>query len=261
MPRFGWPYLSKPARGATIDRTSPLAQGLVAALPMSDGAGGCYDAASGAYWTPGAGSAAPTWSASPYGLATSFASASSQSLTGPSLQATAGLSGAAWTAAWSARAASSFSFGLIFTTSGSDVLYMRPSAGLIACYPGPATWSYPGASQQQWHHYAIRVASTSAEFFIDGASQGIQSISAAWSWATAAAIGFASSRSAFNGSIGYWHAWDSLLDSGLIAALAANPWQIIAPGPLRSWVFFQGSGAPSFMPWIFGDQIGANGIG
>jgi hypothetical protein len=251
-----------------IDWTSPLAQGLDLCLACNEGAGNVvYDHVR---QSPLAynGTGAISWAGGVLGMAPTLPSTGYWTIAGAAQYTTQDFTLSWWMRTSSTSGFVVFSTG-IFNTSG---WYVQPNGDAVNNIKFATNQS--GASQHNncnglvvgaWQHWTIVRQGSSVSYYLDGVAQVPSVSQAVTSPAPSPGTLYVNSypNGTLHGTVGLdaVQFWSRALSAGEVSSVDAAPWQVFAPGPLRSWVFFQGSGAPSFMPWIFGDQIGANGIG
>lgn len=269
-----WPHTRKPARGALVDWTNPLARGLFLALPLADGAGAPWDVAARLSYALEGGA---SWEATPSGRGLSCAAtgAGAYAILPPALQFTSYPVTIACGFAYGGGTptANANIFGLLNTASGSGAI----NNARISWDPSGSTvgWLAPNLGINGGSGYpppvGVEVAygltltpggspSPTAAFYVDGVPRPTVPIGVggAPSWTATGNVSIGnipglSARSAA-GIVTWGFVWSRALTADEHARLAAAPWQLLAPRPLYI-------PARTFRPWIFGDQIEATGLG
>jgi hypothetical protein len=260
---FGWPYSTKPGRGTTIDVTHPLARGLASYALFSEDGGAPCDLVARQSWTAGG---SPAWTPGPRSVSPGMSfNGSSQYLqlgTSSTLGVTTG---------------TSFTVEAWFTYSGAE---SSDSSVVGKCDSGTTTgWglrvddssppSYPYLTFDGGYaatpsglisvgplYHLVGVASWNGSvyngyLYLNGVQVSDGPDSATSSTLTNYGQPPTIARNAASGAGGYFHgtiyqtSFRSLaLSASQVLSLYQQPWQVFAPGPLRSWVFFQG--APTY---------------
>jgi hypothetical protein len=249
---------SKPWSGARIDGTHPLAAGLVAAWPFTEGSGLIADVVSGRQASSNSGD----WGSSPSGAAITYASGK-QTVVGAEtgwLDFTTPI-----TLAVLANPSAS--------VTGEAVLGFHDNAGSAGCALGIAvggvagrlsyftsggwTDSADGAVDGDWHLYAVNAANPLA-FYRDGVPMGGSGDGTpVGSYAGERLIGATASGRIYTRSVALALVWNRALTADEHLGIGPDPWQLFAPQ--RSSWFTNPAASGGVFPF-FADQSHSGGF-
>lgn len=256
MPVIIRPPAWKPPQGTPL-AAGGLAASLQVCVPINEGSGLPVEIVRGVQ----ASSNTAAWVASPYGPALDFSTTPSVATfpdrTVPAYAGPVSFAALARIPASEAgfcRLMSGVGYGLLATIGGAHDAPDYNSSGTKITGPVNVT------NDSGWHWWAVSHASAATNgltFYVDGVPRKTATVAFASITSWLSNVG-GNSGSDFIGQIAMALGWSRALPDADQAALAANPWQVFSPPAYR---LFGPAAAGAYRPWLYGDQIEANGLG
>ena len=255
----GFHSYNKPLVGAQLDRTNPLAAGLVAGWLLNESGGIIASpfvsgSGNGVFTNPGAG-ALPTWSAAPDGPSVSFTGATSYNyieVASNPVLAAFGASRAPWTVSCSVYLNSLRNYNstvVICTTGGIPAPFdcYVTSTGVWTYFTGDGT-NFPngtvaGAVAKTWYRISHSYDGNTCRFYINGVLKG--SFASTQSTNTGRPLRIGGERDGglvgLDGRIGYTFMHNRALSAAEVSLLAQDPYQVIQAPTSRRFQSLGGS--------------------
>ncbi len=254
MPRLGYKWQIKPPLGAHIDRSHPLASGLIAYLPMNEGGGSrignlaapsAPNSLPASLWTPGSDGPSLLWTNS-----TAYSSVNlGQSFTYPvtvacSIQIPASANNGSFRIPFGLANTTGYYNGyyglLCFGTAGQVGWYVNNGTTLTSGYPVSAT---------SWTQLVLVCTSTTSRaLYANGVLVHTDSTSITPAASvTNLMLGDPQGYSAWGAQLAWGAAWNRALTAGEITGLYEDPYGLlVAPTTRRFWATSSG-GSPAFL--------------
>lgn len=270
------PQTGKPGRGAVIDWSNPLSQGLVHYYPLNEGAGNvAYDLCRNLNLSAAGFGSNPVWSGGPKGSAIACVYQGAGFVA--ALPAAQQIS---WpiTIAWGFRLGTSYpdqysgTFGIIINTTNASPYFV--TSALPTTGTGTVVYAYDQSGHEQntgtmnWalgadHVCSFSVKDGSQVGYFDG--QQIVSVTASgigtptYGSGASLAIGNFSGINRNSHTLYYWAAvWNRILDPSEHSALYSNPWQIVRSQSL--WPAVYSSLSSLLFRRTLYDRAGSRGV-